>query len=194
MNKLRAKNPQYTIANKKTPSLPYSWEKNFRDQFRIKGANEYSNDSLEYLAVLMMQWVKHSPDLYIFKVFLNYQNIRKSSLDEWGKRCPKLKEATLLARQIIATNRELNALAKDPSGKAFTHMQGTSDPEWKSQEQYFSQLKATADKNSTSNLTAVLLDSNEFERRNDASEAKRKGVNSFGQVPAKALSDSDNKS
>jgi len=151
----RAKKAKPTIPRKKLPIQVTPWERNFRDTFRLIGVRSISNDALKFLADLMMQWVKHSSELYIFKVFLNYHNIPRKVLADWAKRCEELNEAIVITLQILATNREANALRGDPAGKAFTHLQGTYDPEWKAQEQYFNDNRIKV--NNQENKTKIIV-------------------------------------
>jgi len=202
---VKGRKGQTTIAKKNIPKQDPEWKTDFRDKFYMRGVREISDDALKDLARLMLSWINHSEELYDIRKLLFYQNIIKSNLKDFQNRCPELDQAVNKTYQKIAFNRERNALAKDPAGKAFTHMQGTYDPEWKSQEQYFNQLRENiASKNSTGDLTAVLYSSDDFERINNETslnetssnerESKRGGKDTSGQVPAEAVPDSDNKS
>lgn len=171
------KKPQNSIATTEIASKEIDFLRDFRIPFKISGGDNYGEDALKSLAEKIIAWSKSSEEIYIFKKILNIQNTKWKSFNQWCKRCPELMEAKEIAMQRIAVNREQAALAKDPSGIAFKHMQGTYDPEWGEREIYFNQLKENIAGKSQGNLVAVLRSAEDFERIDN--ERKEKGLSNY---------------
>ena len=190
------KRTQSTISKTKVAKQGEPWTRDFRFQFRIRGVREINNDALEYLAGLMLTWIQHSENLYDIRAFLCYQNILKDHLGDFQARCPKLDNAVKATYQRIAYNRERNALAKDPSGTAFKHMQGVYDPEWKAQEIYFNQLRQqVAEKTGSGMKTPVLPSVNELgSMANEHDQAQRRREDLAKELSAEILPGTDTKS
>jgi len=193
--KPRARKSQPTIAKAKIASQEFPWQIDFRDQFRMRGVREISNDALNYLADLMLQWINHSEELYDIKILLFYQNLTTSNMKDFQLKCPKLDSAVSATYQKIAYNRERNALAKDPSGIAFKHMQGVYDPVWKTQEQYFNDQRAKVAANTKpQNYNISIPTVDQLESKSNDSKFERGGENTSKEVHPETVPDPDSTS
>ena len=121
------------------------FNKKFRNVFLCEGEGEYKSHVLEYIAAIMILWANHTPERYNFFEFLNLQEIAFNSLKNWVDRCPKLEQARDITFQIIAANREREALRASPDGVAFKHMQGFYSDQWSGREISLAKLKAMSD-------------------------------------------------
>lgn len=122
------------------------FNKKFRNVFLCEGTGQVRNHILEYIAEIMLLWANHTPERYDFFEFLNLQEIPYPTLSVWEDRCQKLKDAKLITFQIIAANREREALRSSPDGVAFKHMQGFYSPQWNERELSLAKLKSMSDK------------------------------------------------
>lgn len=145
----KAKSTQSIIVKKNSTKqiVKYpDFNKKFRNVFLAEGSGMIGNHILEYIAEIMLSWAKHTPERYNFFEFLNLQEIPYETLLKWEDRCQALLDARIITFQIIAANREREALKASPDGVAFKHMQGYYSPQWRSREKSLAKLKAMSDK------------------------------------------------
>jgi len=139
------KKPQNNIPNRKHPNqVKPRWMTDFRTKFGLEKKCKVSQDSLKYLAELILEWVNSSPEICVFDEILSIQNTQAYVFDRWTEKCPELLNAKELAFQQIAINREKLALFKQLDQKTMFFMQGLYSPKWRAQEKYFNELKVKA--------------------------------------------------
>ena len=159
MKKIVKKVPNNSTGkSSKSQQRRLDFTKDFRIGFVRDRRAMLRNDALEFLAELMKEWIKSSPNLFFIYEFYNMQNVLSREFNVWSKRCPKLAVAKEIAFQTIAFNRERGALRASPDGVAFRHMQGYYDGTWKRQEDRQAELKSKliADANKKGDVTIVL--------------------------------------
>lgn len=134
----------------------------------------YSNQTLEDMAVELLNWAKDTKDVVSLYEFFILKGIAKQTFSNFVKRCPKLKKAKDFAIMIFGMRREKGALLKNLDFNTMKHMQGRYDPEWKEREEYFlDQKKQVADKQqSSSTINCSMPSVDQFQKESDERREK----------------------
>jgi len=128
-----------------------------------------TDDALERLADKIIEVIQSNPRVMSFKEALRQCSTNEYSMVAFLERSEKLRIAKKIGMAMLGSKRETGALFRELEPGTFKHMQGTYDPEWQAQEQYFNKLKENIiSKTPTSNPVPVVPTPEEFERLKDA--------------------------
>ena len=115
--------------------------------------------SIRAIAGNVVRIAAEDPDVLTFNSVLARCRIDRKSYSLYARNHPILVKAKEFAYFRIGINREEAALRKQIDIPTMKHMQGTYDPQWKEQEQYFNDLKKDIVATEAERATFVLMDS-----------------------------------
>ena len=152
-NKKKAK-VNITKQKTKTKAKIPSYKTNFRFDYLTMRQKPFSQATLENLAQKMIDWVKAETDALTFNEFLILQGLDSETLDDFGRRCEKIRLAKKYTLMILGTRREKKALHRELEPSVMKFMQGFYDPNWKAQKIFNAELKAkmNEEKNNKGNV------------------------------------------
>jgi hypothetical protein len=103
----------------------------------------------EYIKKCAAEWLQlvRDEEILMMSTYRLRKAIPRPTWDKWLERCPELKEARDLVRDMIAERRECGGLKFKYSAPLIMKMQHLYDPEWKESEEWRAKLAPKAENN-----------------------------------------------
>jgi hypothetical protein len=111
--------------------------------------------SQDYLKRLAREWInmtRDNEDVLFIHEYRVQKEILEITWQRWMNKCPELKEAYTVVKEIIAMRREKGALQNKLNGNIVAKIQCVYSKEWKETEEWRSSLSA---KNESSNVQPI---------------------------------------
>lgn len=144
---MKLEKPKNTIpkAKKGKQLNKFLWEK-----YQYWNQKEMPLASLEDLAYNLVKMAYEDKSIITLNKLYLLNYVDYYSMVGYMKKCEKLKNAVRHVKLVIGNRREELALRKKLEPSTFKMTQGSYDPIWQSQEQYFANLKADQKQNQSS--------------------------------------------
>ena len=131
-----------------------------------------AKEKLKQLAKNLLNWANNDKPKLFFEEFLKEYGIARSSMESHLKKSPELVEAKEYALQMISYYREHKAYDSN-YWATFRFTQGIYDPQWKTQELYFNDLKKQiADKQQSSTINLLVPTIEQLQKEEDECRKK----------------------
>lgn len=138
---IKKRNPKNNISKTKKTKEAKSYETNFRFDYVTMRQKPFSIATLENLAKKMIDWANDNPNSLSLNEFLILQGLDADTLDDFCKRCEKLKLAKKHTIMILGTRREIKGLYREIEPSLMKFMQGHYDPTWAKREKELAALR-----------------------------------------------------